>query len=123
MIAEFDPEGFKGPSWQIVNDGVMGELSKGSVQISEGIMTFSGTLSLENNGGFPLVASGDITLDPSSGLGLLLFVKGEVEVDWRLTCGRGPGAVTPGFRIRSGETKNARQNETCRFTPPWRASP
>ncbi len=101
----------------------MGELSKGSVQISEGIMTFSETLSLENSEVFSLVASGDITLDLSSGLGTLLSVKGEVEVDWLRTCGKAPGAVTPGFRIRSRETKKARQNETCRLTPPWRASP
>ncbi|MEM7603321.1 MAG: hypothetical protein AAF357_18150, partial [Verrucomicrobiota bacterium] len=40
-IAEFDKGEYKGPDWVIVNDGVMGGLSKGKVQISdEGIMTF-----------------------------------------------------------------------------------
>ena len=39
--------------WQIINDGVMGGLSKGSLTISpEGHGIFSGQVSLENYGGF-----------------------------------------------------------------------
>lgn len=39
--------------WQIVNDGVMGGLSKSSIQLSkEGHGKFAGHVSLENNGGF-----------------------------------------------------------------------
>ena len=41
-----------GQDWQIINDGVMGGLSKGQVEISEETLIFKGTVSLENNGGF-----------------------------------------------------------------------
>jgi monofunctional biosynthetic peptidoglycan transglycosylase len=40
-------------------------------------MTFSGMLSLENNGGFSTFRSGDLKLDLSSHLGLRLRVKGD----------------------------------------------
>ena len=39
--------------WYVVNDGVMGGLSEGKLEINEkGNAIFSGTVSLENNGGF-----------------------------------------------------------------------
>lgn len=38
--------------WRIVNDGVMGGLSRGRINYEESSMKFYGTLSLENNGGF-----------------------------------------------------------------------
>jgi len=77
-IAEFDEGEFAGPDWGIVNDGVMGGLSQGKVDISDdGIMTFSGTLSLENNGGFSLVESGPVDRNLSNDLGILLLVKGD----------------------------------------------
>jgi monofunctional biosynthetic peptidoglycan transglycosylase len=40
-------------------------------------MIFSGMLSLENNGGFSTFRSGDLKLDLSGDLGLLLRVKGD----------------------------------------------
>lgn len=44
------------PSWNVVVDGVMGGRSTGKVRESEpGVLTFSGDLSLENNGGFSSV--------------------------------------------------------------------
>lgn len=43
-------------SWQIVNDNVMGGISRSSFRmLDEGYAVFSGTLSLENNGGFASV--------------------------------------------------------------------
>ena len=48
-------ENFEKPdkhSWQIINDGVMGGVSKSQLEISDNIGIFSGNLSLENNGGF-----------------------------------------------------------------------
>ena len=57
-ISEFTPAENEGFSWQIVNDGVMGGLSKGNVEhTSDNIMHFWGTLSLDNNGGFSTVRS------------------------------------------------------------------
>jgi monofunctional biosynthetic peptidoglycan transglycosylase len=75
-ITEFaDKEGL---NWQVVNDGVMGGLSEGKLTPNQaGTMTFSGMLSLENNGGFSTFRSGDLKLDLSSHLGLRLRVKGD----------------------------------------------
>jgi len=40
-------------NWMVVNDGVMGGLSKGTLTAGEnGNAVFKGTISLENNGGF-----------------------------------------------------------------------
>lgn len=75
-ITEF--EGQEGLNWQVVNDGVMGGLSEGKLTPnSAGTMTFSGMLSLENNGGFSTFRSGDLKLDLSSHQGLQLRVKGD----------------------------------------------
>ena len=75
-ITEFD--GKDGIDWQVVNDGVMGGLSEGKLTPNQaGTMKFSGTLSLENNGGFSTFRSGDLKLDLSSDLGLVLRVKGD----------------------------------------------
>ena len=42
--------------WEINNDGVMGGLSEGHYTIEDNMMTFDGTISLENNGGFSVVS-------------------------------------------------------------------
>jgi len=57
--------------WQIVDDGVMGGRSSGNLSISdEGHGVFSGTISLENNGGFSSVRYGidDMPVDSNSAL-------------------------------------------------------
>ncbi|MEM1092037.1 MAG: CIA30 family protein [Pseudomonadota bacterium] len=41
--------------WVVVDDGVMGGRSAGAVSEDDGVTVFSGTLSLENNGGFSSV--------------------------------------------------------------------
>ncbi|WP_298422842.1 CIA30 family protein [uncultured Kordia sp.] len=41
-----------GERWQIINDGVMGGLSKGKTFMFDDCVVFSGTVSLRNNGGF-----------------------------------------------------------------------
>lgn len=69
--------------WQIVNDGVMGGRSTSRAEIlyagsAEGLMRFSGNLSLENNGGFASVrsrASEPLGLD--AGETIVLRVKGD----------------------------------------------
>lgn len=58
-------------NWRIINDGVMGGLSRGKFMITgEGTGVFSGDLSLENNGGFSWVrtAKGDPDLSASNGI-------------------------------------------------------
>ena len=39
-------------NWYVLNDGVMGGLSKGTLTFEDGLMIFEGKVSLENNGGF-----------------------------------------------------------------------
>ena len=41
-----------GQNWQIINDGVMGGLSKGDAYLLDNSILFKGEVSLENNGGF-----------------------------------------------------------------------
>ena len=49
----------KTTNWQIVNDVVMGGISRSSITLDEnGNGVFSGTVSLENNGGFCMVRYG-----------------------------------------------------------------
>ena len=77
-VSEFTPAENEKFSWQIVNDGVMGGLSKGNVEhTSDNIMHFWGTLSLDNNGGFSTVRSRGVNFDLSNDLGLLMRVKGD----------------------------------------------
>ena len=50
---EFDfGKGKTGEDWSIINDGVMRGLSRGRAEMKENALYFSGTISLENNGGF-----------------------------------------------------------------------
>lgn len=46
-----------GQDWRIINDGVMGGLSKGYGNLKEDVMIFKGEVSLENNGGFASLRS------------------------------------------------------------------
>jgi hypothetical protein len=41
--------------WYVVNDGVMGGLSRGHLAVEDGIGIFHGHVSLQNNGGFSMV--------------------------------------------------------------------
>ncbi|UCE95047.1 MAG: CIA30 family protein [Flavobacteriaceae bacterium] len=43
--------------WFIINDGVMGGLSKGSFSVDNNNAVFQGNVSTENNGGFTMVAN------------------------------------------------------------------
>lgn len=38
--------------WYVTNDGVMGGLSSGSVNLKDKVVVFSGNISIDNNGGF-----------------------------------------------------------------------
>lgn len=67
-----------GAQWQTVNDGVMGGRSDGRVRMAnDKTMTFFGTLSLENNGGFASVRSRPKKLDLQTGDTLIARVKGD----------------------------------------------
>ncbi len=77
-VAEFSTEESKRLDWRIVDDRVMGGRSQGRLAITQdGILKFSGILSLENNGGFSSVRSGDVKLNLSDAERLALRVKGD----------------------------------------------
>lgn len=79
-----------GPGWYTVNDDVMGGVSNSTVDIIEQDLSFSGTMSLENNGGFSSIRSEWIPIDLSDFDGVLLRVLGD-DKSYR-------------FRVRSVET-------------------
>jgi NADH dehydrogenase [ubiquinone] 1 alpha subcomplex assembly factor 1 len=64
--------------WQAVNDGVMGGVSEGQFKITDQMtLEFSGTLSLENNGGFASVRTKAKTLDLKKGDTIIAKVRGD----------------------------------------------
>ena len=77
-VAEFDKSDSDSLSWRVVNDGVMGGLSKGNFGVSgKGILTFRGMLSLENNGGFSSIRTEKVKMDLSDANGLVVRAKGD----------------------------------------------
>ena len=62
--------------WRSINDGVMGGLSAGGMAQSEEGLKFSGTLSLENNGGFSSVRR-SVSQDFSNATGVRIQVRGD----------------------------------------------
>lgn len=44
-------------NWYVLNDGVMGGLSQGTISFEKNLMRFEGKLSFENNGGFASIRS------------------------------------------------------------------
>jgi monofunctional biosynthetic peptidoglycan transglycosylase len=73
---------FTGPDaaqkWQAVNDNVMGGVSDGRFKLTaDGILEFSGKLSLENNGGFASVRTKPTDLDINAGDTIVVRVKGD----------------------------------------------
>jgi transforming growth factor-beta-induced protein len=77
-VAEFDDRDGDRLGWTVVDDGVMGGLSKGKISIGDkGILKFSGKLSLENNGGFSSLRSRTVKLDLSDSEGLVARVRGD----------------------------------------------
>lgn len=78
VLTSFETSGQKITDWQIVDDGVMGGLSKGKFNISDDKkLKFSGNLSLENNGGFSSIRSKRTTIDLSQFKGIKMRVKGD----------------------------------------------
>lgn len=68
-------------NWTVVNDGVMGGLSKGTIKINEnGHALFSGNVLLENNGGFSSVRHSLPKTDVSSHQKIVLRVKGDGKI-------------------------------------------
>jgi len=65
------------PAWTPQNDSVMGGISKGQAVMGNGVLTFAGSLSFENNGGFAQVRIQNIDCDLSGKKGMKLRIKGD----------------------------------------------
>jgi len=65
------------PAWSAQNDSVMGGISKGGAVIRDGLLHFTGSLSLENNGGFAQVRIRNLGYDLSGKKGMKLKVMGD----------------------------------------------
>jgi NADH dehydrogenase [ubiquinone] 1 alpha subcomplex assembly factor 1 len=64
--------------WQAVNDGVMGGISDGRFRMTaQKTLEFSGTLSLENNGGFASIRTKPAELGLNAGDTIVVRVKGD----------------------------------------------
>lgn len=63
--------------WQIVNDDVMGGVSRSSFQLTNGIAVFQGQVSLENNGGFASVRSLPAQHDLAGADAFVVRVRGD----------------------------------------------
>ncbi|GGD42365.1 CIA30 family protein [Muriicola marianensis] len=65
-------------AWRIVNDGVMGGLSKGKLTLSEqGHGVFTGFVSLENNGGFTMIQHAFRPVEATHFTSLEIRLKGD----------------------------------------------
>ena len=77
-VVEFDRSEADSLGWRVVDDGVMGGRSKGNLNVSEdGVLTFSGTLSLENRGGFSSLRTERVKMNLTEAEGLVARVKGD----------------------------------------------
>jgi monofunctional biosynthetic peptidoglycan transglycosylase len=66
------------PGWYTLDDNVMGGISSSTVEIADtGVLSFSGNMSLENNGGFSSVRSEWYPINLTSTDGVLLRVLGD----------------------------------------------
>ena len=77
MIADFKTED-SSLFWSVVNDGVMGGISRGDVYVTnESCLFFTGSISLENNGGFSSIRSFGENFDLADWKGIELKVRGD----------------------------------------------
>ena len=67
--------------WRVVNDGVMGGLSRGQIIMTDlGTAVFQGILSLENNGGFSSIRTSPRPYNLGGYDGIILRVRGDGNI-------------------------------------------
>lgn len=64
-------------AWQIVNDDVMGGISRSRFLITNGVAVFRGEVSLENNGGFASVRSRPLKTPLAEADAIVIRVRGD----------------------------------------------
>ncbi len=97
LIEDFS-EGAVVLRWQIVNDSVMGGISNSDVgRVTDETVRFSGTLSLENNGGFASMRSAGRMPDLAGTDAVVVRVKGDGRT-YQLRLRTGNGWRVPDYR-------------------------
>ena len=101
-LFQFDQKSGQKP-WTIINDDVMGGISKSKISVKNGIASFKGIVSLENNGGFAstraLIPKGSIK-DSNA---IIIKVKGDGKI-YKLSLRSGAQWNTANYQI-SFQTK------------------
>jgi monofunctional biosynthetic peptidoglycan transglycosylase len=105
MVVDFaEPEAAR---WRVVNDGVMGGRSNSDVELTDDdTALFTGSLSLENNGGFASIRGSFPTLDLSAYEGVTLRVRGDgrtYQLRFRMDGSFDGVAHGTSFETRAGE--------------------
>lgn len=100
------------PAWEVVNDDVMGGVSTSQFQVlTNGCAVFSGTVRLENNGGFASVRSAPVREDLTGLTAFVLRVRGDGR-RYKFSVRTGSGFDTPlyqcSFTTKPGEWEEHR---------------
>lgn len=111
------------PAWEVVNDDVMGGVSSSQFQVlSNGCAIFSGTVRLENNGGFASVRSAPVRETFTGLTAFVLRVRGDGR-RYKFSVRNGVGFDTPlyqcSFTTKPGEWEEHRL-EFGDFVPTFR---
>lgn len=100
------------PAWDVVNDGVMGGVSTSQFQVlTNGGAVFSGTVRLENNGGFASVRSTPVRENLAGLTAFVLRVRGDGR-RYKFSARTGVGFDSPlyqcSFTTKQGEWEEHR---------------
>lgn len=108
--------------WRVVNDDVMGGVSTSQFLWMEGVAVFTGTVSLENNGGFASVRTQPGQYDLTGTDAFVIRVRGDGR-RYKFTVrteGRYNAALyQASFEARQGEWQEIKL-PFSQFTPTWR---
>lgn len=93
-----------GANWGAINDGVMGGLSKGVAYMTESTLGLTGSISLENNGGFSSLKSPYQSFDLSKIEKVKIRYRSKGQVV-SVTIEDGKRFYEPYFKLKLKETK------------------
>ena len=109
-------------AWQIVNDDVMGGVSRSSFHLTNGVAVFHGEVSLENNGGFASVRSLPTRHDLAGCDAFLIRVCGDGR-SYKFTARTTRSFDSPIYQVVF-KTKEGKWEEVClplkQFVPTFR---
>ena len=112
--------------WTVVNDGVMGGVSTSSFLINDGIASFRGEVSLENNGGFASVRKKLTSAYSNEVLKVIIRVKGDGKTyKFRIRTNDNFDGISYSQSFKTSEGKEWEEISLYlnRFTPTFRGNP